>query len=137
VAGVFDKRFRGFRVVNLVAGSLLVAIVLAVYLGKTFAGRERNEIAAVEMQIRQEKIRIRLLQAEVAHLEQPRRLQSLASQGLGMAPVTAKQEIALTDLARLKPAPPPTPPAPTPVLQTAVVETPAEQGAAPLVVAVQ
>ncbi len=136
MAGIFDRRFRGFRVVNLVAGGLLVAIVLAVYLGKTFAGRERNEIAEVEMQIRQEKVRIRLLQAEVAHLEQPRRLQSLASQGLGMAPVTVKQEIALTDLARLKPAPPPTRPV-EPVLQNAVVETPAEQGAAPMVVAAQ
>ncbi len=136
MAGVFDRRFRGFRVVNLVAGSLLVAIVLAVYLGKTFAGRERSEIAAVEMQIRQEKIRIRLLQAEVAHLEQPRRLQSLASRGLGMAPVTAKQEIALTDLASLKPAPPPAP-APAPVLQNAAVETTPAPDAAPLTVAVQ
>ena len=87
MAGFFDRRYRGFRVVNLVGVSLLVTIVLAVYLGKTFAGRERSEIAEVEMQIRQEKIRIRLLQAEVAHLEQPRRLQSLAAQGLGMKPI--------------------------------------------------
>ncbi len=135
MAGVFDRRFRGFRVVNLVAGSLLVAIVLAVYLGKTFAGRERNEIAAVEMQIRQEKIRIRLLQAEVAHLEQPRRLQSLASVGLGMKPVTVSQEITLNDLSRLRPGPPPAPP-PQPVLQNAVAEAPAPE-VAPMVVAVQ
>lgn len=135
MAGVFDRRYRGFRVVNLVGISLLVAIVLAVYLGKTFAGRERNEIAEVEMQIRQEKIRIRLLQAEVAHLEQPRRLQSLASQGLGMKPITVSQEITLNDLSRLKPAPPPAPP-PQPVLQNAVAEAPAPE-AAPMVVAVQ
>ena len=135
MAGVFDRRFRGFRVVNLVGISLLVTIVLAVYLGKTFAGRERNEIAEVEMQIRQEKIWIRLLQAEVAHLEQPRRLQSLASQGLGMKPVTVSQEITLNDLSRLKPAPPPAPP-PQPVLQNAVAEAPTQE-AAPMVVAVQ
>jgi cell division protein FtsL len=136
MAGVFDRRFRGFRVVNLVAGGLLVMLVLGVYLAKTFAGGERNEIAAVETQIRQEKIRIRLLQAEVAHLEQPRRLQSLAANGLGMRPITAKQEISLTDLATLKPAPPP-PAAPAPVLQNAVVETPAAPAAGPTVVEVQ
>ena len=133
MAGVFNRRVRGFRVINLVGVSLLVMLVFGVYLAKTFAGRERSEIAAVEMQIRQEKIRIRLLQAEVAHLEQPRRLESLASQGLGMAPLTAKQEISLMDLASLKPAPPPAAP-PEPVLQNAVVETPAAQ---PPVVAVQ
>ena len=135
MAGVFDRRFRGFRVVNLVGIGLLVTIVLAVYLGKTFAGRERNEIAEVEMQIRQEKIRVRLLQAEVAHLEQPRRLQSLASQGLGMKPITVSQEITLNDLSRLKPAPPPAAP-PQPVMQNAVAEAPAPE-AAPMVVAVQ
>jgi len=135
VAGFFDRRYRGFRVVNLVGISLLVAIVLAVYLGKTFAGRERSEIAEVETQIRQEKVRIRLLQAEVAHLEQPRRLQSLASQGLGMKPVTVSQEITVNDLARLKPAPPPAPAA-QPVLQDAIVAAPAPE-AAPMVVAIQ
>jgi cell division protein FtsL len=136
MAGVFDRRFRGFRVVNLVGVGLLVTLVLGVYLAKTFAGRERSEIAAVEVQIRQEKVRIRLLEAEVAHLEQPRRLQTLASRGLGMAPVTAKQEISLNDLAALKPAPPPAPP-PAPVLQTAVVEAQSGESAAPMVVAVQ
>ena len=135
MAGFFDRRYRGFRVVNLVGVSLLVTIVLAVYLGKTFAGRERSEIAEVEMQIRQEKIRIRLLQAEVAHLEQPRRLQSLAAQGLGMKPITVSQEITLNDLSRLKPAPPPAA-APQPVLQNAVAAAPAPE-AAPMVVAVQ
>lgn len=119
MAGVFDRRVRGFRIINLVGVSLLVIMVLGVYLGKTFAGRERNEIAAVELQIRQEKVRIRLLQAEVAHLEQPRRIESLAAHGLGMAPVKAKQEISLRDLAGLKPAPA------APVLQNASVETPA------------
>lgn len=135
MAGVFDRRIRGFRVVNLVGLSLLVTLVLGVYLAKTFAGRERNEIAAVELQIRQEKVRIRLLQAEVAHLEQPRRLQSLASHGLGMAPVSAKQEISLADLASLKPAPPP--PVAAPVVQAAVTQAPAAETAEPFVVAVQ
>jgi cell division protein FtsL len=135
VAGVFDRRVRGFRVVNLVGLSLLAVLVLGVYLAKTFAGRERNEIASVELQIQQEKTRIRLLEAEVAHLEQPRRLENLAVNGLGMAPITAKQEISLTDLAGLKPAPPR--PAPAPVLQQVAVQTPVAEAAKPIVVAVQ
>ncbi len=119
--GVFDRRLRGFRVINLFGLGLLVTLVLGVYLAKTFAGRERNQIAAVELQIRQEKTRIRLLQAEVAHLEQPRRLEHLATGGLGMAPVTSKQEISLSDLSRLKPAAVAPRPA---VLQNAVAEGP-------------
>ena len=135
MAGVFDRRFRGFRVVNLVGVGLLVTMVLGVYLAKTFAGSERNQIAAVELQIRQEKARIRLLQAEVAHLEQPRRIESLASTGLGMSRVTVKQEIALADLGTLKPVPAPVAP-PAPVLQNAVAEA-LEAEPQPLVVAVQ
>ncbi len=106
--GVFHKRFRGFRIVNIVGLGLLVTLVLGVYLAKTFAWRERNEIAAVELQIRQEALRIRLLQAEVAHLEQPRRIQALSSGALGMSPILAKQEIRPADLqkfARPKPEP--------------------------------
>lgn len=137
MAGIFDRRVRGFRIINLVGVSLLVMMVLGVYLGKTFAGRERNEIAAVEMQIRQEKIRIRLLQAEVAHLEQPRRLQSLASRSLGMAPVTASQEIALADLASLKPAPPPPAPAAPSSASAESAEPQATPVAESIVVAVQ
>jgi cell division protein FtsL len=132
VTGVFDRRIRGFRVVNLVGLGLLVCLVLGVYLAKTFAGRERNEIAAVELQIVQEKARIRLLQAEVAHLEQPRRLESLAVSGLGMAPVTVKQEISLSQLQGLKPAS-----AHVPVMQNAVLQAPPAEAAEPLAVAVQ
>ena len=123
--GLFDKRFRGFRVVNLAGLCLLVAMVLGVYLAKTFASGERNQIAAVDMQIRQEKARIRLLEAEVAHLEQPRRLQALARVGLGMQPIAARQEITHADLPRLKPAPPPA------MVQPAVIQTPVAAPAEP------
>jgi cell division protein FtsL len=122
VNGLFNRRFRGFRVVNLVGLGLLITMVLGVYLAKTFASGERNQIAAVDMQIRQEKARIRLLEAEVAHLEQPRRLQSLARVGLGMQPIAAKQEITFADLPRLKPA----------VVQPAVLKAPAAPPAAPV-----
>jgi hypothetical protein len=40
-----------------------------------------------------ERSRIRLLQAEVSHLEQPARIERLSEAYLGLAPVTFKREI--------------------------------------------
>lgn len=100
---LLDRRVRGFRLVDLVAAGLLVVLVLGVYLAKTMAGRERAEIAKVERQIREEKARIRLLQAEVAHLEEPARLEQLSTAHLGLAPVSIKRDVnadGLADIAR-------------------------------------
>ena len=98
-----DRRVRGFRLVDLVAAGLLVCLILGVYLAKTIAGGERAKIATVERQIGEEKARIRLLQAEVSHLEQPARIERLSETYLGLAPVSEKREAdldALPELAR-------------------------------------
>ena len=103
---VFTRRVRGFRLVDLVGVGLLVTLILGVYLAKTMAGRERAEIAKIERQIKVEKARIRLLQAEVAHLEQPGRLERLSVTYLKMEPVTAHREATadqIIDLARAGP----------------------------------
>jgi len=105
---LLDRRVRGFRLVDLVAAGLLVLLILGVYLAKTMAGRERAEIATVERQIGEEKARIRLLQAEVAHLEEPARLERLSEAYLGMAPVSIKREVgaeSLSAVARVPVAP--------------------------------
>ncbi|MBI1682139.1 cell division protein FtsL [Caulobacter hibisci] len=104
---IFNRRVRGFRVVELVGVGVLLVLVLGVYMAKAFAGRERAEIASVERQIEDERLKVRLLQAEVAHLEQPRRIESLA-QAAQLAPIAADRETsedALIDVAR-RPAPP-------------------------------
>jgi cell division protein FtsL len=109
---LFDRRVRGFRLVDLLAASLLVMLVLGVYLAKTMAGRERTEIARTERQITEEKARIRLLQAEVAHLEEPSRLERLSTGYLGLAPAPIKHDVTpegLYDIARTT-----TPSAPAP-----------------------
>ena len=90
---LLTRRVRGFRLVDLIALGLLTALILGVYLAKTIAGRERTEIAKVERQIAMEKSRIRLLQAEVSHLEQPARIERLSEAYLGLGPVTLKREI--------------------------------------------
>jgi hypothetical protein len=98
---VLSRKVRGFRLVDLIGIGVLVTIILGVYLAKTVAGRERAEIASVERQIHGEKARIRLLKAEVAHLEQPGRIERLSSVYLNMAPVPAGREATVAELPRL------------------------------------
>jgi hypothetical protein len=122
------RRVRGFRLVDLIALGLLVVLILGVYLAKTIAGRERTEIAVVERAIDMEKARIRLLQAEVSHLEQPSRIAHLSEAYLGLAPVSLKRETSIEALPEvaLKPIAPMTGEAETPVVldptATAVAE---------------
>jgi cell division protein FtsL len=106
LSSMFGRRVRGFRVVELVCLTTLLVLVLGVYMAKTFAGRERAQIAEVERQIEDEKVRVRLLKAEVAYLEQPRRIEQLAQQ-LQLAPIKPEHETtedALIDVARHAPA---------------------------------
>ena len=98
---LLNRKIRGFRLVDVVALAVLAAVILSVYLAKTMAGRERAEIATVEKQIDAEKARIRLLQAEVAHLEQPARIEALSTAHLGMAPIQAKHETTLDKLGEI------------------------------------
>ena len=73
-----DRRLLGFRAIDVLLFLVLVALILGVYLAKTLAGRERGQIATVEREIAQERDRIVLLEAEVAHLERPERLSAMA-----------------------------------------------------------
>lgn len=107
VAGVFNRRVRGFRVVEVVGLCILISLVTSVYLAKTFAGSERQEIGRIEQEIQDEAVRKRLLEAEVAHLEQPRRIEQLA-QMMQLKPIAPDHEItedALIDVARRRDLP--------------------------------
>ena len=68
LAGLFDQRVRGFRIVELGGLGVLLALVLAVYLSKTGAGGERADIDHVQQQIQDEQTRIRLLQARAVSI---------------------------------------------------------------------
>ena len=92
VSGIVRQRFRGFRVVDLTALVIFLALALTVYAFKTSAGAERRDIADVEEQIRDETKAVQLLRAQVAHLEAPDRLERLARTD-GQTPVAAKQEV--------------------------------------------
>jgi hypothetical protein len=108
LSGVLTQRIRGFRVIDVAALVIALGLALTVYAFKTSAGAERTDISDVETQIRDESRQVRLLRAEIAHLESPDRLERLAGQYAGQAPVTAKQEVtpdALADVAARKSVP--------------------------------
>ncbi len=97
---VITRRFWGFRVLDVAALGLLILVILWVYLAKTIAGGERSQIASVERQISEQQDRIRLLQAEVAHLERPDRLEHLSISYLNLGPIQASRETTPEDLPR-------------------------------------
>jgi hypothetical protein len=100
---LFNRRIRGFRLVEILACACLAVLVLSVYLTKAAAGREGASIASINKDIADEQRRVRLLRAELAHLEQPERLESLSTRYLALGPVPAKRETVpdgLTEVAR-------------------------------------
>jgi len=97
-AGFLQRSLRGVRLVEFFALVVLLVMVLGVYLAKAAAGRERGDITSIQAQIDDESKRLRLLQAEVAHLEEPARLERLADQ-LGLGP--AKHEATADELGQV------------------------------------
>jgi cell division protein FtsL len=99
-AGFLGRSLRGVRLVEF--GALLVLLVMAtgVYLAKAAAGRERADITQVQSQIDDESKRLRLLQAEVAHLEEPERLTRLSAQ-LGLGPTAPKHQGSADELGQI------------------------------------
>ena len=94
-----DSRIRGFRVIDMMALTVLVVLVLVVYTAKTHAGGTRADIDRVEQQISDEQSRIRLLNAEVASEEQPERLTDLSGRLLNLAPIAPEHDISPDQLA--------------------------------------
>ncbi len=95
------KRVRGFRVVDLGAMVVFLALALTVYAFKTSAGSERSNIADIEDKIHDEQRAVRLLRAEVAELESPARLEPQARAYDGLAPISARQEVSPEALAQV------------------------------------
>ena len=96
--GFLRRLMRGARLIEFGALTLALTLALAVYMVKARAGRETSDITTVEDQITDEQRRMRLLQAEVAHLEQPERLERLA-EAIGLGPTSDKRETTLDHLA--------------------------------------
>ena len=115
MSDLFTRRFRGFRVVELGGLAFFLVLALGVYMVKAGAGRDRAQIARIERQILVEQTRLRLLRAEVAHLEQPERIERLAAAYLGMVPTSPKHEATVETLGLVALKAPLPAPATTPV----------------------
>jgi len=99
--GVLFRRVRGFRIVDLGAMVVFLALALTVYAFKTSAGSERSNIADIEDKIRDEQRDVRLLRAEVVRLESPDRLEAQARTYDRLAPISARQEVTPAGLAQV------------------------------------
>lgn len=119
---LLERRLLGFRTLDVALAVFLVALILGVYLAKTLAGGERGQIAAADRQIAQERQKIVLLEAEVAHLERPERLAALARAYAGLGPAAAVREITPQALADALQSPQP-PAAPTPAVAAPVPDS--------------
>ncbi len=80
---------------------LLVGVLLmvALYYIKTRAQTARQTANKIHYEIALEEAAIGVLNAEIAHLENPARLQLLASEHLELAPTQTSQMIDLNDIA--------------------------------------
>jgi hypothetical protein len=97
----FTRRIRGFRVLDIAFVALIVSIAVASYAFKTFAGAEDADASGVETRILQEQKRIRLLDAEIARLEDPRRIEDLSTRYLSLAAVAPSHDIGPDGLAKV------------------------------------
>ncbi|MGI8839967.1 MAG: cell division protein FtsL [Caulobacteraceae bacterium] len=105
LSGAFNRRFRGFRVIDLLALGVVLVLALGSYVFTTLAGAQSADTAGVQGQIDQEQTRVRLLQADLAHLEDPGRIERLSTQYLGLAAADPKHEITPDALAQAAKAP--------------------------------
>ncbi|PHR60416.1 MAG: hypothetical protein COA43_06795 [Robiginitomaculum sp.] len=90
-------------------GLMLVGIGLVVILFfvKTNALEAKSELRKLERTLAHTQAEIRIINAEIAHLESPERLRKLASEHLGLEPVSAERTLSLAEAVKLIPAKPP------------------------------
>ena len=125
IAGLYNRRVRGFRVINFAAVILLLVMMFGLYWAKTRASGDSAAISRIDHQIIAEKRDIRLLEAKVAGLEQPERIGQLSQDYLHLAPIKAAQEAQPDKLPGLGRHPAPSPAPATPEAPPAVAATPA------------
>jgi hypothetical protein len=125
---LFQPRFKGLRVVDLSAFAILAAMAMSVYAYKAHEGGETSQLVDADRRIADQQRQIRVLQAELARLEQPARLERLSVHVLGLEPAKADHETTVEGLMEIsrQPAAPLAPTvvstAPTPVATAASVD---------------
>lgn len=89
-------------------GLMLVGVVLVVvlFIIKAHALEARSKLRELEHTLAQEKAEIRMINAEIAHLESPERLRKLSKEHLGLEPVKVEQTLTLAEAVALMPRKP-------------------------------
>jgi hypothetical protein len=101
------------------AGLGLLALMFGLYLAKNQATATGDAVEALRIQVAQDRQAIAMLRAELAFLEDPRRIEAAASGALGLAPIATDKRITLAELpAVLEAASPP----PAPVAEGAIAD---------------
>lgn len=91
------------RALNILMLTIASALLLALYIAKTEAGKAQDRLANLQAELAEERGRINTLTVDVAHLEDPEQLRALARAYLGFEPVRPNQEIGLSDLPAIEP----------------------------------
>jgi hypothetical protein len=95
----------------------LVGFALALYWAKAEAQTAREQVVSLQKDVDTERRAVRTLEAEVAWMERPDRLEATARQKMGLVPMAADKTASLDDLDAIAPLPqsqPIMPPAATP-----------------------
>jgi cell division protein FtsL len=87
-----------WRILNVLAVCALVAAAVVVYRIKYQATWQAEEVARLQSTIEREKANIALLQAVLAHLERPDRIELLAAKYLDLKPFDAHQRESVAQL---------------------------------------
>lgn len=86
------------RTFNAIALVVAVALAGALYVAKTEAKNSQERLEDIQSQLVEERRQINVLNVEIAHLEDPERLRTLARRYLGFEPLDPSREVALSDL---------------------------------------
>ena len=89
---LFEQRIRGIRLIELVGIVLALAMIFWVCLSKAREGEDIRRMNDLDSQIAEQQEAVDALKIKVANLERPARLESLATQYLGMKPVDPAHE---------------------------------------------
>ena len=77
-----------------------ILLTVALYYVKTRAQSAQSEAQRLKYQIAQEREAITVLQAEIAHLENPERIRELAERELGLTSVEVEQFLSVENIDR-------------------------------------
>ncbi|WAC49703.1 septum formation inhibitor MinC [Asticcacaulis sp. SL142] len=98
---VFEQRVRGVRLVELVGIVLCLAMMFGLGWIKMREDADVKRLEALKRDIVAEAEQVQTLRAAVAQLEQPKRIEALASVYLGMKPVDSRHEANLDSLVEI------------------------------------